>query len=132
MTPLAPGERPPALLAAVAVSVALAGGVAYGTATNHDLRSHGGYTLGGVFIAAVLLAVAGGMLRRSYWAVAGFEALLGVQILTASLALVLVTSLLAALGWLAAIVLGGLLFWKLVRVMGRIQAAQTDARSPLP
>ena len=65
------------------------------------------------------------MYRRRYWAVLGFEALLAFQILV---------DLARARGrldarWprrlcLLAIGLGGWLFWKLVRVMGRIQAGE--------
>jgi hypothetical protein len=64
------------------------------------------------------------MFRRRYWAVLGFEGLLAFQVLVASLALILARTLLAAVACVAAIALGGLLFWKLVRVMGRIQAGE--------
>ncbi len=65
------------------------------------------------------------MYRRRYWAVLGFEALLAFQIIVTSLALV-VASTIARGGRLraSAIGLGGWLFWKLVRVMGRIQAGE--------
>ena len=59
-----------------------------------------------------------------YWAVLGFEALLAFQIIVTSLALVVASTMLAAAVCLVAIGLGGWLFWKLVRVMGRIQAGE--------
>ena len=62
------------------------------------------------------------MYRRQYWAVLAFEALLAFQILVTSLALVVASTLLAAGLCLVSIVLTGWLFWKLVRVMGRMQA----------
>jgi hypothetical protein len=62
--------------------------------------------------------------------VLGFEALLAFQILVASLALVLAATWLAAGGCLLAVGLGGWLFWKLVRVMGRIQATERLAHPP--
>jgi hypothetical protein len=122
LTPLAEGERPTALLVAVAVAALLAIGVLVGALTIHNLRSHGGSVPGGVFIAIVLAALALGMYRRRYWAVLGFEALLAFQILVTSLALVIATTILAAAACLLSIGLSGWLFWKLVRVMGRMQA----------
>jgi hypothetical protein len=56
--------------------------------------------------------------------VVGFEAFLVFQLLVSTLALVLATTVYAALASLLALTLGGLLFWKLIRVMGRIQAGQ--------
>jgi hypothetical protein len=122
LAPLAEGERPAALLVAVAVASLLALGVAVGVLTVHDLRRHGGSIFGGAFLALVLAWLALGMYRRRYWAVLGFEALLAFQILVTSLALVVASTLQAAGACLLGIALGGWLFWKLVRVMGRIQA----------
>ena len=93
----------------------------------HDLRRHGGSLPGGVFLAVVLTALAWGMYGGRYWAVLGFEALLAFQILMASLALVIASTILAAAFCLLSIGLGGWLFWKLVRVMGRIQAGERRA-----
>jgi hypothetical protein len=130
LEPLAAGERPPALLVAVAVAALLAITVLAGLASVHDLRRHGGSVPGGVFLALVFLALAAGMYRRSYWAVLGFEGLLAFQILVTSLALVVASTILAAALCLLSIGLGGWLFWKLVRVMGRIQAGERLADGP--
>ena len=62
------------------------------------------------------------MYARRYWAVLGFEALLAFQILVTSLALVVASTIARGRLCLVSIGLGGWLFWKLVRVMGRIQA----------
>jgi hypothetical protein len=124
LVPLAPDERPPALLVAVAVCAALAVAVLAGGLTIHDLAKHGGSLPGAIFLTAILAALAIGMYRRRYLAVLGFEALLAFQIIVTSLALVVAETLLAAAGCLIAIGLGGWLFWKLVRVMGRIQAGE--------
>jgi hypothetical protein len=124
LTPLAPGERPPALIAAVAVALVVAVAIATGTATIHDLSRHGGSIPGGVFLSAVLLVLAAGMYRRRYWAVVGFEALLVFQLVLTALALVLASTIYAALGCAIGLALGGWLFWKLIRVMGRLQAGE--------
>ena len=122
LTPLGPGERPPALLVAVAVAVLLALGMIIGALTVHDLNRHGGSLAGGVFLACVLALLALGMYRRRYWAVLAFEALLAFQILVTSLALVVASTILAAALCVLSITLAGWLFWKLVGVMARIQA----------
>ncbi len=124
LIPLAPGERPTPLLVAVTVAIMLALAVIVGALTIHGLRHHGGSLPGGVFLAGVLALLAFGMYQRRYWAVLGFEALLAFQILVTSLALVVASTLLAAGLCLVSIVLAGWLFWKLVRVMGRIQAGE--------
>jgi hypothetical protein len=122
LLPLDPDERPPALLVAVAVAAVLALVVLIGALSIHDLSRHGGSLPAGVFIAGVLLALANGMYRRRYWAVLSFEALLAFQIIVTSLALVVAETVLAACICALSIGLGGWLFWKLVRVIGRIQA----------
>jgi hypothetical protein len=126
--PLGEGERPPALLAAVGVCVLLAGGVIAGALTVHDLARRGGSVPGAVFLAAVLGALALNMYRRRYWAVLGFEALLAFQIIVTSLALVVASTIAAAVICTLGVVLGGWLFWKLVGVMGRIQAGERRDR----
>ncbi|HEX3692901.1 MAG TPA: hypothetical protein VHU13_06110 [Solirubrobacteraceae bacterium] len=124
LLPLASDERPRALLVAIALAVALALAVLIGALSIGDLSRHGGSLPAGVFIAGVLLVLAGGMYRRRYWAVISFEALLAFQIIVTSLALVVAETLAAAAICAASIGLGGWLFWKLVRVMGRIQAIE--------
>jgi hypothetical protein len=127
LRPLAPGERPPALLAAIAVCVLLAAAVLVGALTVHDLTRRGGSLPGALVLAGVLLMLARGMAARRYWAVLAFEALLAFQIIVTSLALVVASTVVAAAICLVAVVLAGWLFWKLVRVMGRIQVG---ARQP--
>jgi hypothetical protein len=127
LRPLAPGERPPALRVAIAVCVALAIAVVAGAATVHDLSRHGGSLPGAALLAVVFVLLAQGMYRQRYWAVLSFEALLAFQIIVTSLALVVASTLLAAGVCLVSVGLGGWLFWKLVRVMGRIQAGERRA-----
>lgn len=124
LEPLADGERPPALLVAVGVCVVVAVAVLVGGLTVHNLSQHGGSLAGAIFLAAILTLLALGMYRRRYLAVLGFQALLTFQIIATSLALLLASSILTAVLCLLAILLGGWLFWKLIRVMGRIQAGE--------
>jgi hypothetical protein len=126
LQPLGEHERPKPLLVAVVVATALAIGVCISVATVHDLASHGGSLPGGLFLAGALFLLAWGMYQRRYWAVLGFEALLAFQIIVTSLALIVAETLLAAGLCVLSIGLAGWLFWKLVRVMGRIQAGERE------
>lgn len=130
LQPLGEHERPVPLLVAVGVAVALACAVLIGALTIHDLSRHGGSLPGGVFLAAVLLALAHGMHRRRYWAVLSFQALLAFQIIVTSLALVVAETWLAAGVCAASILLSGWLFWKLIRVLGRLQATERADAEP--
>jgi|HubBroStandDraft_6_1064221.scaffolds.fasta_scaffold360658_2 hypothetical protein len=129
LEPLGAHERPWPLLVAVAVALVLSIAVIAGALTVHHLSSRGGSLPGAIFIAALLGLLARGMYARRYWAVLGFEALLAFQILVTSLALVVASTILAAGICLMSIGLGGWLFWKLVRVMGRIQAGEQRERA---
>jgi hypothetical protein len=131
LQPLGEHERPTPLLVAVVVATALAIGVCVSVATVHDLASHGGSLPGGLFLAAALFLLAWGMYQRRYWAVLGFEALLAFQIIVTSLALIVAETLLAAGLCVLSICLAGWLFWKLVRVMGRVQAGERSTDEAL-
>ena len=124
--PLGEGEHPAALTVATAVCGLLALAVIVGALTIHGLSRHGGSLPAGLFLGGVLALLAVGMHRRRYWAVLSFQALLTFQILVTSLALVVSSTITAAAGCLLSIALAGWLFWKLVRVMGRIQAAEPE------
>jgi hypothetical protein len=131
LQPLGERERPVPLLVAVAVALVLTFGVCVSLVTVHDLARHGGSLPGGLLLAGVLLLLAWGMYERRYWAVLGFEALLAFQIIVTSLALIVAETLLAAGLCLLSIMLAGWLFWKLVRVMGRIQAGERETDEAL-
>jgi hypothetical protein len=121
LTPLGPGERPPALVAAtiLAVVLAVANLVAFAAGLDVDGRRPGGF--GVVLFAALMLVAAWGMWNRRYWAVLGFEALLGITLAVAALSVLVASNVAAVALCLAILGLGGWLFWKLIRVMGRLQ-----------
>ena len=87
LEPLAPGERPLAVTIAAVVAALLAvANVAFYLAgwevAGEDPKP------GGVFLfAGILLAAAAGMWLRKYWAVLGFEVLLGITVIYAGLSL---------------------------------------------
>ena len=71
--------------------------------------------------SVLMFVCAAGMWRMRYWAVLGFQALLAIVILTFALVLVRANSAVGAVISLAVVVIGGFLFYKLVRVLSRIQ-----------
>jgi hypothetical protein len=121
LEPLAPGERPGAVtVAAIVAAALLAANVGLwlaGVEVSGREPTAGSVVLQGV----VLLVAAVGMWKARYWAVLGFQALLGLSILLAALALLVASSVQAAVVCLAIIGLGGWLFWKLVRALARLQ-----------
>jgi hypothetical protein len=121
LEPLAPGERPPALVVAavLAAGLALANLVAYAAGLDVEGKRPG--PVGVLLFAGLMLLAAVGLWQRRYWAVLGFEALLAITITLAALALLVASNLAAVALCLAILGAGGWLFWKLIRVMGRIQ-----------
>lgn len=121
LEPLREGERPGAVtVAAVTAAVlALANlGLFLAGVKVRDQNTQAG---GVILFASLMLLAAGGMWRARYWAVLGFEALLGISLVVAALSLVRASNLLGVLVPLVVLTLGGTLFWKLVRAMARIQ-----------
>ncbi len=121
LEPLAPGELPTALLVAIALAallglVNLAGYLAGARV--------GGQRLGpGILSFSLVMGVAvAGMWGRRYWAVLAFEAFLALIVLYFCLLLILASNLEALVLCLVVIAAGSWLFWKLVRVMARLQA----------
>ncbi|HEU4977477.1 MAG TPA: hypothetical protein VFT42_01135 [Solirubrobacteraceae bacterium] len=128
LSPYAPGERPPALIAAalVAAALGLANLIAYLAGTKIEGTRP---AAGGVLIfCAVMFVAAAGLWRMRYWAVLGFQALLALLVLVFALFLLRASNALAVVLCIGVIACGGFLFWKLVRVMARIQMPQRADR----
>jgi hypothetical protein len=129
LEPLAPGERPGAVTVAAIVALALVvanvGLWLAGVEVSGREPTAGSVVLQGV----VLLVAAVGMWRAKYWAVLGFQALLGLSILLATLALMIASNVGEAIFCLAIIGFGGVLFWKLVRALARLQMPERRARA---
>ncbi|MGH2943518.1 MAG: hypothetical protein ACRDLN_12175, partial [Solirubrobacteraceae bacterium] len=133
LEPLAPGERPRALTVAAIVAFAFAIADLAAALSGNDIASAGGDPTIGTAVRTTLLLVAGvGMLARRYWAVLGFQAILALQIILFSLALLGVQKLWHAIIPLVAIGLLGWLFWKLVRAMARLQMPARQPGDPAP
>jgi hypothetical protein len=81
-----------------------------------------------ILYLVVMSMCAYGLWRTRYWAVLGFMVLLLLTVLTATLALVRVTNAAGAAFAVALIAGGGFLFYKLVRVLSRIQMPRPPGR----
>lgn len=131
LRPLAPGERPRAIAiaAAAAALIGLANVILAATGWDIDGGRVGG-TGSGLAFAAFMLLLAAGMWRLAYLAVLAFQALLGVSVIYAFLALLLASNVVGALLAGAVIAGGGTLFWFLVRPMARLQLTRRMRGTP--
>jgi hypothetical protein len=76
---------------------------------------------GVLVFSALMLLGAVAMWQLRYWAVIGFQALLGITIVTAGLSLLLAANVQGALVALAILVPACALFWSLIRPMARLR-----------
>jgi hypothetical protein len=130
LQPLAPGERPLAvtLAALLAATLGLANVVL--VVAGYEVEGNGS-TAGALIFAALMAAAAIGMWQCRYWAVLGFEALLGIAIIFAALSLMVASNLAAVLLCVAIIAIASPLFWFLIRAMARIQLPSRRPQEPV-
>jgi hypothetical protein len=130
LTPLAPGERPAVILIGAALAALsglvqlvlfLAGVRLHST----GLKASAGQTIA---FTVLMLLCAGGMLAMRRWAVLGFMALLAILVVFAVGALIKASSVIGAVIAVAIVAGGGYLFFKLVRVLSRIQMPKYRGR----
>jgi hypothetical protein len=121
LEPLAPGERPFWVTVAAALAFALAVGTLILVALDYQVTTGGSTRTSGLLQAAVLLVAAFGLWRARYWAVLGFEVLLGVTVVWGFLSLLVASNVWGALLALIVLAASGFLFYKLIRAMARIQ-----------
>ncbi len=123
LSPLEPGERPWPLRIAVILAVLVGIGDLIQLAVGGAVKFGSTHTSipGTVLFSILMLTCAGGMWRLRYWAVLGFQALLALVVIAFSLVLVDANDILRGIIALAVIVAGGTLFFKLVRILSRLQ-----------
>jgi hypothetical protein len=120
LVPLAPGERPwpVALSAVLAALFAVANVILVLAGWEVDGRRP---IASGLVFAGVMLAAAIGMWRLKYWAVLGWEVLLGVTFIGAMLSLLRAANVAAVVLSVVVLLGTGPLFWLMIRQMARIQ-----------
>ena len=128
LEPLAEGEVPGAIKVAAAVAALIGVANLAFLAGGLEVRGEEPKPAGVIGFSALMFVAALFMLRRSYWAVLGFQALLALTVITAGLSLLVASNLYAAVLCLAIIGLAGTLFWFLVRAMARIQMPERPSK----
>jgi hypothetical protein len=124
LEPLEEGERPKAVTVGAVASAAIA--IVF---TVSAVLAIAGVEAGGrhikplpiIVFAGVLWAMTVGMWRARYWAVLGFQTVLLLVMLASAFGLVVVTSVLQAVGTMLLLLGSGTLFYFMVRAMARIQ-----------
>lgn len=123
LEPLAPGERPWPIAVGALLAVLTGGVQLILFLAGVKLKVGGTHAAAGstIAFAVIMFVCAIGMWLLRYWAVLGFMALLAIAVTNFALALLKVSNLLGLVIALAGIVIPGFLFFKLVRVLSRIQ-----------
>lgn len=138
LEPLERGERPTVVTIGAVVSALIGVSAIVGYAAGVEVAKFGsdGIEQGqdtaplASVLAAVLLmgTMAWGMWRARYWAVLGFQALLVLVLIAATLGLVQATSWLQALGTTLLIAAAGAMFFFMIKAMARIQMPERAPR----
>jgi len=127
--PLAPGERPPMLKAAAGLCLLLAAGNVIVAISGREIA--GARPIAPAIVLAIFLLLIGhGIWRRSATAVLIFLGLLVLSILAAFLAILVAANLQALVVSVAILAIAGVLFWKLIPVLARIQAPPAGDNAP--
>ena len=130
LKPLAPGERPLAVTLAAILAAVLGLSNLVLVVAGYEVEGSGS-TAGALIFAALMAVAAVGMWQCRYWAVLGFEALLGIAIVFSALSLMVASNLTAVLLCVAIIAVAGPLFWFLIRAMARIQLPSRRPQEPV-
>lgn len=131
LEPLAPGQRPTVVTVGAVISglIALSTIVGYLAGVEVTKIGSDGIAQGEgeapllsvVAVVALMGTMAWGMWKARYWAVLGFQALLVIVLVAASLGLVQATAWAPAIGTVVLIVGAGTLFYFMIKAMARIQ-----------
>ncbi len=121
LRPYEPGERPRIVLASAAISLALALGNLIAWLAGVKISGHHPAATGILVFTAVLLACAGGLWQMRIGAVLGFMCLSAIVAILFTLFLIEASNLLGVIVAIGIIIVSGYLFFKLVRVLSRLQ-----------
>lgn len=121
LEPLEEDERPLVVTLGALVSLLIGGATAIAWLVGTEVDGERPNAVQ-AFAPAILFCVMGyGMLRKRYWAVLGFQAVMGIILVGAFITLVAAATLGAALTATAIIAVAGAFFWFTVKALARIQ-----------
>ncbi len=129
LAPLEPGERPWTIKISALIALLIGGGDLAAVLINGKFsvgNAHAGAS-GVIGFSILMLIAAWGMWQLRYWAVLGFQAILVFVILYFSVLLIRASNVLAVIAGVIVVGGGGYLFFKLVRVLSRIQMPKPPA-----
>lgn len=128
LVPLGPDERPGAVTAGALFAGIIAAvfwiSLAIRLLTNVEIEGRQPDPVQLTLFAAVMTAMAVGMWRVRYWAVLGFQMLLVIFLLAATLGLMTAETLVQAVATAVLIIIAGYLFFRMIKAMARIQMPQ--------
>jgi hypothetical protein len=130
LRPIEPGERPRVIIASSALAAALALANLIAWVAGDKIGGKHPAAGGIIVFSAVMGAAAIGMWRLWYGAVLGFMALLAIIAVIFTLLLIEASNVLGLVVALAVIGTSGYLFFKLVRVLSRIQMPRSPGQQP--
>ena len=140
LEPLDAGERPNVVTVGAVISALIAISAVVGYAAGVEVTrigsdgieqgEHSAPILSVVAAAGLMGTMAYGMWRTRYWAVLGFQALLVIVMIAASLGLLQATKWTEAVGTTALLAGAGALFFFMIKAMARIQMPQRPGAEP--
>jgi hypothetical protein len=130
LKPIEAGERPPVIVASSALAAALALANLIAWVAGDKIGGKHPAAAGIIVFSAVMAAAAIGMWRLWYGAVLGFMALLAIIAVIFTLLLIEASNVLGVVVALAIVGTSGYLFFKLVRVLSRIQMPRAPGQGP--
>jgi hypothetical protein len=126
LEPLAPQERPRIVTAGAVISALIAISVPVAYLLGAKVNGNRPHVLQ-VIVPALLMGVMSmGMFRVRYWAVLGFQAVLALLILEATLGLVGASGPVQVIGNVGLIAIAGAFFYLMIRAMARIQMPERE------
>jgi hypothetical protein len=128
LQPLLPGERPLAIRVAAIVAAVIGVANLALWAAGYEVRGNDQSAAGVLVFSALMLVAAVAMWQLRYWAVIGFQALLGITIVTAGLSMLLAANVQGAVIALVILVPSCALFWSLIRPMARLRMPERPGR----
>jgi hypothetical protein len=121
LKPLREEERPPVVTIGAVISTLFAASIVIAYVAGAEVDDERPNVVGVIVPTLVIGVMAWGMWNARYWAVLGFQALLLIILIAATLGLLAAQTAVQAIGTALLIAVVGTLFWFMVKALARIQ-----------